>query len=302
MQQIIISIIVATRNRKENISRFIDNLVSINPGPRVELIVVDNGSSDSTPAYLQSLSIPVSLQTLEQVVPGKSRSLNKGIKHANGDILLFVDDDVIFEQNYFSSLIKTVELYPGVNILGGRISIDASRVPNWIKESYNLRTLLTSEQELGNEIFLYEDGEYPVGPNIAVRRAVLKGLEAPWPEMIGPGTNVPVGDEIGFLRKISKACDKDRLYSPECAVRHIPETYYSGLRDVARRCYQAGLAASLLRLPAQRKEDGSSTLIKIVLSRLRSARSVREFVCIVIRYAGYLYGKHLYGKPQQALK
>lgn len=292
------SIILATRNRQKTLQRFVENLEMADTKPGIELIIVDNNSSDTTSTYLNELSASVPFIVVKENILGKSNSLNRGIKRASGEVFLFVDDDIIFENNYFVELEKVVRNYPEVNIFAGRILVDIENVPAWIRESHNLRTLLTSEQDLGSDIFIFEVGEYPVGPNIAVRKSVLKDLEAPWPVAIGPGTAMPVGDEIGFLQKISKPDDRDRLYNPESVVKHIPESYYSGFTAAAKRCFQAGLSASILSLPALRMVDGNPVFIKLVISRLLSVRSIRELICIVVRFTGFLYGKYLYGNTR----
>jgi len=61
-------------------------------GPDVELIAVDDGSTDTTPDAVAALGIR--LVRLERNV-GPALARNAGARHASGDVLLFVDQDVV---------------------------------------------------------------------------------------------------------------------------------------------------------------------------------------------------------------
>lgn len=291
MNAIDVSIILSTRDRIKYISRFIDNARKLGVNSRVELIVVDNGSSDSTPDYLNAVELDIPLKVIRQPVPGKSISLNRAIEAAAGNILLFTDDDVIFEADWISHIIQAAQQYPKANVFGGRVIIDKSKVPAWIINSYNLRTILTAEQDYGEQIFFYENGEYPVGPNIAVRKGALTGLENPWPVECGPGTSLPVGDEILFLQRVSAPVSKDRIYLPENQVLHEPDTYYVSFFSALKRCYLGGLAAGWIKtqrlaISAEKKPGMMRTFISVI----RRIKSLREALCVLIRATGYMIG------------
>jgi glycosyltransferase involved in cell wall biosynthesis len=63
----------------------------------VEIIVVIDGSTDGTAAALAELECPFGLQPLEQDNLGLAAARNRGAAEASGDILLFLDDDMICE-------------------------------------------------------------------------------------------------------------------------------------------------------------------------------------------------------------
>ena len=80
-----ISIIIPTLNEAKFIA---GTLASIPKEPGLEVIVVDGGSRDDTPAIAQSLGAPLLFSP-----PGRARQMNLGAATANGDILLFLHAD-----------------------------------------------------------------------------------------------------------------------------------------------------------------------------------------------------------------
>ncbi len=96
------SIVIPSYNSKE---RLYLNLVSLNhqtySGRDVEVIVVDNGSTDGTGAMLETFQSkwPLSVIRVEQN-RGIAAGRNAGIRHAAGDILFFHDSDMIAAPEY----------------------------------------------------------------------------------------------------------------------------------------------------------------------------------------------------------
>jgi GT2 family glycosyltransferase len=81
----------------ESIKR-LDGLARFKP----EIIVSDNCSKDQTHSALWDLArdYPVPIRPLRSISPGKSRALNEAIAVAKGDVLAFLDDDVVVEPDW----------------------------------------------------------------------------------------------------------------------------------------------------------------------------------------------------------
>lgn len=97
------SAILAVYNAESTILPCIESLLG--QSAKVEIIVVDDGSTDST---LKKLSIYKDLKILKQSHGGPALARNLGSSHANSGILLFVDADMIFDREYVSTLIKPI--------------------------------------------------------------------------------------------------------------------------------------------------------------------------------------------------
>ena len=67
-----------------------------------EVIVVDDGSTDSTAAIAQKFNIKYIYQTNQ----GPASARNKGVRSAIGDIVLFTDSDCIADHNWIREMVK----------------------------------------------------------------------------------------------------------------------------------------------------------------------------------------------------
>ena len=286
----IFSVIVATRNRRQSLGRFLDALRALPKQPSWELIIVNNASIDGTARLLSSGVQDLPIVVIKEDLPGKSRALNSALKHARGEILLFTDDDVVPDRNWLTALYKGSLEYPSANVFGGRIVVDHKRIPRWIVKSYNLKTILTSEQDLGSDIRWFAEDQYPMGPNLAVRRRLIDQGSAAWPLNLGPGTKIPVGDERAFLMQVSHPESQDRLYIPDSIVRHQLKGRQLGFVSALTRSFLGGYAAGLVTrtgVHSKRKKKGA---LATAWQRLRKASSSRELICMVARALGVLTG------------
>ncbi len=287
----IISVIVATRNRRELLQQFINGLRVLPDEPAWELIVVDNGSSDGTSGLLSTIEAVLPAVVVCEPHPGKSRALNRALKYARGEILLFTDDDVSPDPNWLTALHAASSENPNANIFGGRIRVDSERIPDWIMKSSTLKAILVSEQDFGNENLWFGQDQYPVGPNLAVRRRLFEKRLVGWPVHLGPGTRIPVGDERAFLMQLSAADSCDRLYVAASVVRHNVHGRELGIVNALGRCFLGGYAAGLVgRVPGGAQTRGEKSFTRQAWRRFCGLSSFREFTCVVARAVGVITG------------
>lgn len=286
-----ISVIVATRNRRAALEQFLNHIRRLPSTPGWELIIVDNGSSDDTSTLLASAGDALPLLAIEEPRRGKSRALNKALSYARGDLILFADDDIVPDQLWLSALSAAAVEYPDANVFGGRILVDRQSIPRWIADSQNLKTILTTEQDLGDVPQCFAPDQYPVGPNIAIRRSILDGGRYQWPVSLGPGTPVPLGDERVFLMQLSAPHSPDRLYVPGSVVWHRVVGRDLRVGSAAGRCFLGGYAAGLIG-----KRYGGAAIArkaritKLAWQRYRRSASNAELFCNCARALGVAVG------------
>lgn len=286
-----ISVIVATRNRRAFLEQFLNYLRRLTATSGWELIVVDNGSSDGTSELLASSADDLSLIAVEEARRGKSRALNKALGYARGELLLFADDDIVPDRLWLTGFSQAALEYPDANVFGGRILVDRQTVPSWIVNSHNLKTILTTEQDLGDVPQWFAPDQYPVGPNLAIRRKLLDGGRYQWPVNLGPGTSVPLGDERAFLMQLSSPQSRDRLYVPGSVVRHRVAGRDLKVGSAAGRCFLGGYAAGLIG-----KQHGGAAITlktpitKLAWQRYRRSASNAELLCHCTRALGVVVG------------
>ena len=101
------SIIIPTRDRHHAVATLLESIKRLDGLARVkpEIIVCDNCSKDQTWSSLREIAAdyPVPLSLLQSTSPGKSRALNEAIAVARGEVLAFLDDDVVVEPAWLAA-------------------------------------------------------------------------------------------------------------------------------------------------------------------------------------------------------
>lgn len=90
----LVSVIIPVYNRPREVRRAVLSALA-QRGVQVEVIVVDDGSTDATPAVLDSLQ-DRRLRIIRQENSGVSAARNKGLQQAQGEILALLDSDDIW--------------------------------------------------------------------------------------------------------------------------------------------------------------------------------------------------------------
>lgn len=94
-----ISVVVVTYNRDEPLQQTLECLLKQDPSPR-EIIVVDQSRehSNATQVFLDTIIERQEIRYLFQAEPNAQRARNWAIAEACGEVLLFVDDDVVMDE------------------------------------------------------------------------------------------------------------------------------------------------------------------------------------------------------------
>ncbi len=124
--KLMISIIMPTYNRLDYICASIDSVLN-QTYANLELIVVDDGSTDATRSGLEKYEEDPRFRYYYQCNQGQSKARNKGINEARGEFIAFLDSDDIWVLDKLEKQIVEAEKYPDCDIFyGDCIIIDAN--------------------------------------------------------------------------------------------------------------------------------------------------------------------------------
>ncbi|MEU5140128.1 glycosyltransferase [Streptomyces sp. NPDC021139] len=118
-----VSVIVPAYNEKECIEATLRSLArSTHP---IEVIVVDDGSTDGTAEIAESLGLP-GVRVVRQANAGKPAALDNGVRHARYDIVVMMDGDTVFEPDTVRHLVQPFA-DPAVGAVAGNAKVGNRR-------------------------------------------------------------------------------------------------------------------------------------------------------------------------------
>ncbi|HXA41990.1 MAG TPA: glycosyltransferase [Candidatus Solibacter sp.] len=236
------AIIISTRDRANVLAGTLSSILSDSSVVPREVIVVDNGSSDSTPDVISQAAASAgiaSVRGLSQPAPGKSRALNLAVAETVAPYLLFTDDDVFVDDGWADALVAPFA-DASVAVVGGRTLPvwPAGQAPPWLGG------------RIAEDLGLRDSGDAPrslepfdvVGVNMALRRAALRDIKGPFETSLGPVGNVKVDYEEYHL--ISLLAGRHRIaYAPSAIVRHRIDAARLDWHWMRRMYFQRGVGA-----------------------------------------------------------
>jgi glycosyltransferase involved in cell wall biosynthesis len=160
------SIVVPTFQRRNLVCDAVRRICAIEYEGELETIVVVDGSTDGTAPKLSRLTCPVPLRVIEQENRGAAHARNRGAAEARGDILLFLDDDMIAEPNLLTEHARSYA--DGADAVLGDFPVDAGSRPGFLSDSIAERKAWERNSPLSHyDVFT---------GHLSVRRSVFEEL------------------------------------------------------------------------------------------------------------------------------
>ncbi len=113
----ILSVIIVSYNTKDFLKRCMDSVFSERGIESLEIIVIDNNSTDGTKEMLSGHSEFITVFNKENV--GFAKAVNQGIKKSSGDYLLLLNSDIVVKQQSFKKMISFAKEHSEAGIIGG---------------------------------------------------------------------------------------------------------------------------------------------------------------------------------------
>ena len=125
------SIVIATRDRADFLDAALASLATQRDGPTFEVVVVDNGSKDTTArvveryanAYRAADGPSFETHYVFASEPNRGAARNAGIAAATGDIVAFVDDDVVLPERFLFAHARAHARSRGVAVSGPILNV-----------------------------------------------------------------------------------------------------------------------------------------------------------------------------------
>jgi len=222
----LISVSICTWNRARLLDQTLTEMqaLRIPTGVEWELLVVNNGCTDDTDGVIARHAPRLPIRRLFESMQGISNARNCAVAAANGELLLWTDDDVLVHQDWLSEYVSAAARWPEASFFGGPVEpwFEGSP-PAWLLRVLPQVANVYALRDLGEAPIPLSQKRLPVGANFAVR--ISNQLRYPYDPTLGRKGYTLIGDEERSLIATMLADGLQGTWVPGARVRHyIPRT------------------------------------------------------------------------------
>ena len=214
------SVVICTHNRADVVQHAITAAAREARANDAEVLVVDNASTDDTPAVAAAAAEGDSgIRVVREETLGLSAARNRGLAEARGAVVAYLDDDALPRPGWLGALLAPYD-ESRVACVGGRILLRfPTQPPPWLTPALHASF---SAYDLGLEPkrLRYRHDTYPFGANVSFRAATVRATGG-FSTMVGPiGRHQLVFDETDLCFRLDQSGWEIR-YAPDAVVDHL---------------------------------------------------------------------------------
>lgn len=241
-----ISVAICTWNRASLLDKTLATMRNMVVPQDVEwnLIVVNNNCTDNTDAVLENHASFLPIRRVFESKQGLSNARNAAVMAANGEYIIWTDDDVLVEKNWLVAYSEAFREYRDSVFFGGPVDPwFEGQAPSWITEGWRHVASAFATRDLGDDFFSLTVDKLPYGANYAVRLLEQK-IFLYDPELGLSKNKVLLGEESAVMIQLLES-GYSGCWIPFAKVRHwIP---HSRQTIAYIRSYYMGYGRTLCR-------------------------------------------------------
>ena len=234
MSEPTLTVVVCTYNRAELLAESLEAIVrELEATPAIELVVVDNNSSDETPEVAAAKVRGVrAARVVREPAQGLSHARNRGLAEASAPWVAYVDDDALVERGWAARALATIadgafDAFGGVYVPWYKYGR-----PRWFRDSYASNAGIAERRLLGER-------EFFSGGNAVLSRRALDEVGGFSSELGMKGAVRAYGEETAVQIRM-RARGLRIGFDPELIVRHVVAPQKLQVRGLLANYYAAG--------------------------------------------------------------
>lgn len=277
------SVVICSRNRAQSLARTLESLVQAAviasrelPEVRWELLIIDNGSTDTTQSIIASFANRLPIRSVVHHDPGLSNARNAAIDNADGSYILWTDDDVLVEENWLFCYLSAFLAFPDTQVFGGRaVPRYQAPVVDWfVTCEPSLSSLLAIRDNRNWNVI--EPGRLPFGLNYAVRADVQRRHRYDPALGVAPGRRI--GGEESMMLRAALADGATGRWVWDATVFHLIPAQRQTLEYVFSYYRSQGLLYPRLELESSNPVARAKALFRLIttIARKWSVAQIRR--------------------------
>ena len=306
-----LDVVIPTYNRSTLLRKAIGSLLNarVPDGLEVQIIAVDNNSTDDTKAVITELAEKSNgrVSYVFEKQQGRSPAMNAGVAASTGDLIGFIDDDEEVDASWYETILSAFT-NNDVDFIGGPyVPRFESEVPEWLPKEY---TAVVGIVDGGNEVVPFDDS-YPgmlMGGNAVFTRQTLQQI-GPYSTDLGRTATRLLSCEDQDMYQRLRAAGARGLYFPQLIIYHFIPRERLTKRYHRSWCFWQSVSSAVLDrsrpqptpyvLGVPRYFYGRAVRGMLRLARVWNGKPASRFSSELPLWelAGFFYGKHFY-RPQ----
>jgi glycosyltransferase involved in cell wall biosynthesis len=221
----LVTVAICTFNRSASLRATLQSLAGCAAVPHTELevLIVDNNSTDDTAGVVREFMQTATLEVryLFEGAQGLSNARNAAIRSARGEIISFIDDDVILPLNWLFELTNAFRQFDAACV-GGRVFLSPTlRLPKWWRKEYDAPL---GKFDRGDQTIVSDSTNREmigIGANLSFRRVIFDKCGAFSTTHGRTGTKLLMGEETELIDRLLDYGER-AIYCPACFLYHSP--------------------------------------------------------------------------------
>jgi len=234
-----LTVLIATHDGAETLPKAMNAYRQLQaPTGGWKLVIVDNGSTDTTKEIVDSFTDRLPLTYVFESSRGKNAALNTGLSSVEGDLIVFTDDDTLPRPDWLIEMRRAADSHASFSMFGGSV------VPHW---EVPPEAWILAWVQLGPVFTLtdpsWEEGSIPpsflYGTNMAIRIEIFEAGYR-FDVRIGPRSrSYAMGSETELTLRLAKA-GFEAWHCKQAVVEHIIRKFQLERAWILRRAIRYG--------------------------------------------------------------
>ena len=244
----LISVIICTHSldNKQNLMDAVDSILN-QTLKELEIVVVVDGSEELYKGITEAYDAEERIKVVAiKANMGICSARNTGINAAQGDLVVFSDDDAVAEKRWIENLVDTYQKLDAIAVGGKILPIWLSKQPDYFPDELGWLVGITYEGFADETVVEVRN---TFGPNMSFKKSVFDKIGL-FTEEFGfskKGLSCLQGEEAEFALRMKQELGQGVIYNPRAVVYHKIPAWKTERRTLLRRAFYQGYSKALLK-------------------------------------------------------
>ncbi len=229
--------------------------------PNIETVFIAERSAelrDAVRDFAQSTGLAPFRVLFSEEKLGLGGARNLGSRHVGGEIVAFVDDDVVLDPQWAKEMVRSYEDPSVIGVTGSAVPLWQDRRLTWLPKELYWLISCTDWTRWSAPV----EARSLWGGNMSVRR---EAFDKAGSFSSALGYHAPIAEDLEFSLRVKIKTGGKLLFNPDAKVSHKVHGYRVGFRFISSRSHHIGVSRRLLR-KTYLKEQARFGLERTVLS------------------------------------